>query len=210
MGLASYLLWFSAARSQSKGHPEKGPTQVWSDPRGRPSLVSSDLLELELGLLFTPPAGVCQLPSAPQARLVPGLQLLSFPSLLKIFSLPQKTLNCLVLKVTRICVEHLMWEEEKVENVTTSQRTTPTDRVFPQAVSRCSICYLTSCPLLLLILCCYWYIWRQSRCYSHIFPTTPREDVGQQAEASSSCSTGWAGLSSGRALLEPHEELRIM
>lgn len=88
------------------------------------SCLSSNLSEgslgLELWLLPTPLAGILKFPTASQALLVPGNRLLSFTFLLEISFLPGKTrklTKSLVLQVTRTCVEHLTWEEDKRKRV---------------------------------------------------------------------------------------------
>lgn len=81
------------------------------------SSLSSNPAEGSLGLGLplrpAPLAGLLQLPTAPPTPLVPAHCLPSFPFPPEISFLPGKTLSrpkSLVLQVTRICVEHLMWE----------------------------------------------------------------------------------------------------
>lgn len=80
------------------------------------SILSEGSLGLGLWLLPTPLAGVRQRPTASRVLLVLGQCLSSFTFLPEISFLSGKTLNLPespVLQVTRTCVEHLMWEEDK-------------------------------------------------------------------------------------------------
>lgn len=84
------------------------------------SNLSEGSLGLELWLRPTPLAGIRKFPTASGALLVPGHGLSSFTFLPEIAFLPGKTLKLpksLVLQVTRTCVEHLMWEEDKKKRV---------------------------------------------------------------------------------------------
>ena len=94
---------------------------------------SSDPSEGRLGLGW-PLAGLRQLPTAPLALLVPGQRQPSFSFFPETFFLSGKTLylpQSLVLTVTRIWMEDLMWEEGRQGNVTIWQKTAPTLRIFP-------------------------------------------------------------------------------
>lgn len=114
------LIFFGSQQqaAQDRTSRVEEPSEVWGALRGGPSFtkssLSSNLSERSLGVGLrlppTPLAGLLQLPTAPQAPLVPGQCLPSLPSLPEISFLPGKNLylpKSLVLKVTRICVEDL-------------------------------------------------------------------------------------------------------
>lgn len=125
INLASYLLWFSAAGSSERGHPErKSPAECGVTSEAALSCMKSSLSSVlsegsvgpGLGLLPTPLAGVLKLPTASQVLLVPGQCLSPLPFLPEVPFLPGQTSNLPespVLQVTRNWVEYLMWEEGK-------------------------------------------------------------------------------------------------